>query len=113
MRGGTPSLKRRRLIGECIEKGEIRVTSQQMLLNLGSPVVKFSVYNFESGQMEVIGLGKDRWEHLPLVARIVARLYEAIADDDTSVACDFEETVKRYRFIQEFESGERKAEPHL
>jgi hypothetical protein len=65
-----------------------------MLLNLGSPVVDLSVYDFESGMVEKIDLGKDKWEHLPLVARNIARLYEAIAEGNTSVVCDFEEAVK-------------------
>ena len=70
-----------------------------MLLNLGSPVVDPSVYDFESGMVEKIDLRKNEWEHLPLVARNVARLYEAIAEGDTNVVCDFEEAVKRHRFI--------------
>ena len=108
MRGGTPfpgtSALDWKIYGS---KGEIRVTSQQMLLNLGSPVVDLSVYDFESGRVEKIDLGKDEWQHLPLVARNVARLYEAIANGDTSVVCDFEEAAQRHRFIQEFvENGE-------
>jgi hypothetical protein len=44
--------------------------------------------------VEKIDLGKDEWEHLPLVTRNIARLYEAIAEGNTSVVCDFEEAVK-------------------
>ena len=83
------------------------MNSQQIPLNLGSPVVILSVYGFESGMVENIDLGKDEWEHLPLATRNVARLYKAIAEGDTSVVCDFEEANKRHRFIQEFaENGE-------
>ena len=83
------------------------MTSQQMLINLGSPVVDLSIYDFESGKVEKVDMGNDEWGHLPLVARNVARLYEAIADGDRSVVCDFEGAVKRHRFIQEFiESNE-------
>lgn len=54
-----------------------------------------------------IGFGEDELGHLPLVARNVARLYEAIANGDGGVVCDFEEAAKRHRFIQDFvESNE-------
>jgi hypothetical protein len=65
-----------------------------MLLNLGFPVVDLSAYVFEGRMVEKIDLGKDEGEHLPLVTRNIARLYEAIAEGNTSVVCDFEEAVK-------------------
>ena len=55
IRGGTPFPAKPALDWRVYgEQGEIRVTSQQMLFNLGSPVVKLSMYDFESGHMEVI-----------------------------------------------------------
>jgi predicted dehydrogenase len=103
LRGGTPfpgtAALDWRIYGS---KGEIRMTSQQMLINLGSPAVDLSIYDFESGKVEKVDLGNDEWSHWPLVARNVARLYEAIADGDRSVVCDFDGATRRHQFIEEF-----------
>lgn len=92
---GTPGLEWR-IYGE---KGEIRLTAAGPFLQVGYPELAISIHDFASNEVEGADLGKDEFESIPLPARNVARVYEAIAAGDMSLLCDFEDAVERHRFI--------------
>jgi hypothetical protein len=81
------------------EIGEIRLIASGPFLNLGYSDITIAVHDFSSNVVEEINIGKGRFDHLDLVGRNVAELYEAIAEDDRHILCDFEGAVERHRQI--------------
>jgi predicted dehydrogenase len=82
------------------ETGEIRITATGAFIHIGYPDIVVLVHDFASDEVEVVEIGNDRFEDLPLPARNVAKVYEAFANDDESVLCDFQDAVVRHRFIE-------------
>jgi predicted dehydrogenase len=81
------------------EKGEIRLTAGGPFLQIGYPDIAIAVHDFASDEVEEVHVGKDSFDKFNLSVRNVARVYEAIADGDKSILCDFEDAVERHRLI--------------
>jgi len=85
--------------------GEIRITCSGMLLQMGYEDEKIEVYDFATDALETVAIrvppAEAELERLPMAARNVGRVYEAIAKGETGVLCDFEGAVKRHEFIHE------------
>lgn len=81
------------------EKGEIRLTASGPFLQIGYPNIKIAVHDFVSNEVEEIEIGKDLFDNFALPVRNVARVYEAIANGDSSLLCSFEDAVERHRLI--------------
>jgi predicted dehydrogenase len=81
------------------EKGEIRLTASGPFLQVGYPDITIAVHDFASNEVEEIEIDKDPFDEFSLPVRNVARVYEAIAADDTSNLCDFGNAVEGHRLI--------------
>jgi len=81
------------------EKGEIRLTASGPLLQIGYPDIKIAVHDFASNEVEEVEIGKDPYDGFALPVRNVARVYEAIAQGDSSLLCSFGDAVERHRLI--------------
>lgn len=93
---GTPALDWR-IHGET---GEIRITSPSAFLNVGHPDTKIELHDHKTGGVEVIEAVKDEFEHLPIPARNIGRLYELFAKGEEG-SHDFAHAVEKHRFIEE------------
>lgn len=89
-------------------KGEIRITSYNTWsLNAGTDDLRLEICKADEGVFEEVDLGADEFEHLPMPARNIARLYEAYAagvDDGGRKRewyPDFEYALKRHELIEE------------
>ncbi|KAE9376596.1 NAD(P)-binding protein [Stipitochalara longipes BDJ] len=77
-------------------KGEIRVTGY----------TKWSL-NVDDGEVVTVDVGRDEFEHLPVPARNIARLYEAFASgksgekDEVEWYPDFEYALRKHEVIEE------------
>ncbi|KAI9745111.1 MAG: transcription regulator gal80 [Claussenomyces sp. TS43310] len=82
------------------ETGEIRFTAGGPFVTMGYPDMTISLHDFSKDTVEKIEIPEDL-EALPMPARNVGRIYNAIATGDLSLCCDFEDAVRRHRFIDE------------
>lgn len=89
-------------------KGEIRVTGYNMWsLNAGSGDIVLETYKADDGEVINVDIDADEFEHLPVPARNIARLYEAFAasvdngQDNKEWYPDFEYTLKKHELIED------------
>jgi predicted dehydrogenase len=84
------------------EKGEIRATASGPFLQIGYPDMEVSVHDLEKDEVEIVKIERDEFEDLPMPARNVAKVYEAIArgDEGDGLLCDFQDAVERHRFLE-------------
>lgn len=102
MRGGQPFKGQPGLVWRIYgEKGEVSVTCGVSAIQLGLPLT-IAVFDHASDTVEEVLKGDEFdagfWEDLPVVARIVGRLYEAYALGQEYG--DWELAVKRHRFVE-------------
>jgi predicted dehydrogenase len=83
------------------EKGEIEVTASGMLLNVGYDDAQILLHDQSTGAIETVEVDKDEVDELPLMARNIARVYEAFRKGEVKGVVDFEEAVKRHALLDE------------
>lgn len=57
------------------------------------------LHDFEKDEKTEVEFMKEAFSEMPPMTRNVARLYEAIAAEDASAFCTFEQAVERHRFV--------------
>jgi hypothetical protein len=81
------------------ERGELRLTSPSMTLNVGRDETKIEFYDVETGKTEVLEVEKDEWSGFPRPMQNIGRLYEAWRLGEW--VPDFEWGIKRHAMIDE------------
>lgn len=83
--------------------GEIKITGPDSYLQISDDNLNIEIFDHASKKTEVLSVEKDAFSELPLFARNIARLYDAIADGKgiEDGVLDFETAVKRHQFIDE------------
>jgi hypothetical protein len=89
-------------------KGEIRVTGYtKWSLNVPDEDFMLEICKVDDGEVRTVDVGRDEFEHLPVPARNIARLYEAFASCRNEVEGervwypDFEYALKKHEVIEE------------
>ena len=80
------------------EKGEIRITASGPAIQVGRDP-KIEVHDFAKDEIESVSWESD--DDLPLMARNVARMYEAFASGDERQYPDFEDAVVRHQMMED------------
>lgn len=81
------------------EKGEIWVKASNMHMQIfgGSSI---HLHDFENDEVKEIKFLEEEFDDMYPIHRNVARLYEAVAAEDATAFCSFEQAVKLHRFIE-------------
>ncbi len=89
-------------------KGEIRVTGYKMWsLNAGADDIVLEICKVDDGEVVTVDIDVDEFEHLPIPARNIARLYEAFASGagiqqkKGEWYPDFDYALKKHELIEE------------
>jgi predicted dehydrogenase len=80
------------------DKGEIWVKAPNMHMQIFGGT-SIHIHHFETDHAKEVEPLKEEFDDLYPINRNVARLYEAIAAEDTAAFCTFEQAVELHRFI--------------